>query len=1259
MPMTTRLSLYCDKLLEAGWLAALVVAPLFFNIYSSRVFEPDKATLVRSIALVMAGAWLVKFLETGWRATQSESARVNIGAALCARVRENPFTLPVAALVIVYTLATLFSIVPNISLWGSYQRLQGTYSTFSYIVISVIAASTLRTRAQLDRAVNTILAVSFPIAFYGLLQRFRLDPLPWGGDTVERIAAHMGNSIFVAAYLIMVFPLALARWLETLARVTRDANTRLVSRALSVVALAGLILAWLFDFTLGTALALAGLGATFAFALIAKKNVRDLLLLATYTILLATLTVALFFTQSRGPWLGLAGGLFTFIMLYALVRGARRVMLGTIALALLASALLVVFNLPASPLEPLKGLPYVGRLGRVFETESGTGRVRELIWQGALQLVLPHPPLWSPTTGDDAFNLLRPLIGYGPEAMYVAFNPFYPPELGRLEARTASPDRSHNETFDALVMTGLIGFSAYIFLFATMFYFGLKWLGFVRTSSERNAFITLWLTGGALMSLLLGVWRGWHFIGVALPFGMIIGFFVFLVAIALRRSEVSAPNADAARALWLCALLAALIGHFIEIHFGIAIVSTRTYFWFYLALLVILGTNKLATAPTPAPITVETPTRSARRKRRRANEASTPAKPVEASPVPVVAWTAVMTLIAVTLAYEFITNQVGTPNALQVVYYSLFVKEGQTSYGLALLFGFTWLMAGLIGLGEEYAAHTSREILVYEIALFIILTLTAWLWFVLLQTRLITQSGDLTSNLVTLLGWYYAALFIFIAAVAFGLWVDVTPRPVHWASARGLIVTPILLVVLPALIYLTNYSSVAADIHYKAGLNYDGVGAWNNSIEAYQRALALQPTQDFYALFLGRAYLESARVTNDVAQRAARIATAEKILLLAQQLNPLNTDHAANLARMNRIVAAMLNDPTERESRYAKSSEYYQVATRLSPNTAYLYNEWSQTYAQKGDGERARALLEKSLTIDDQYAQTYFLLGEYYRVTGETARAAEHYLRAIPGDPNPLAEPNGMPNANAMRILAQPAYWSRAVQAFQAASAQHPRATFPHIALADLYKRANQLDAARRALERAVEIAPNDVMVRLALVNFLSETGQIDTAVVAMRGLLDLLSPQRTPDLQRFQEFYGQLLTLQKQIEAVRKSPNDLAARRALAQTWKARGQPEFALPEYQALVRLAPQDYDAQKNIALLSLQLYQLDVAAHAIVQAAMLAPDNDKGMWQNLQIALDAYKMQRFAAARQAAQAALALAPQADKTTLQAWVNSLTGE
>ncbi len=62
-----------------------------------------------------------------------------------------------------------------------------------------------------------------------------------------------------------------------------------------------------------------------------------------------------------------------------------------------------------------------------------------------------------PDGREDPFNFLRPLIGYGPESMYVAYNRFYPPELTQVEKRNASPDRSHNETWDSLVITGVLG----------------------------------------------------------------------------------------------------------------------------------------------------------------------------------------------------------------------------------------------------------------------------------------------------------------------------------------------------------------------------------------------------------------------------------------------------------------------------------------------------------------------------------------------------------------------------------------------------------------------------------------------------------------------------------------------------------------------------------------------------------------------------------------------------------------------------------
>lgn len=1258
--MPTRLSVFCDKLLEAGWLAAIIVAPLYFDVYTSRVFEPDKASLVRSLALLMAGAWLVQRIEAGLPKTAlSESLR--------ATWHDNPLIPPTLAVVLVYLLSTVLSVAPNVSFWGSYQRLEGTYTTLAYIVIFLTTASALRTRAQLDRAINTAIVTSFPIAFYGILQHYQLDPLPWGGDTTVRVAANMGNAIFVGAYLIMIVPITLARLLETLARATAKTPARAGVIGLIAAAALGLLVLWMFDFTFAALGVFLFLSALLIYGIV-KANVRDALFIAAYATILPAQLVAIFFTQSRGPWLGIAGGLFVFVVLYALMRGARRVVLGSIVVAAAGILFLVVFNLPASPLTPLKQVPYIGRLGQIFDTEVGTNKVRELIWQGAVQLVLPHQPLWSPTTGDDAFNAIRPLVGYGPEAMYVAYNPFYPPDLAHYEARNASPDRSHNETFDSLVTTGLLGFGAYILLFISIFYYGLKLLGLIQTAGERTAFIALWLAGGFVAALGFGLWRGWNFIGVAMPAGMILGFFIFLIAKVLRTPDAVAQHrsVSAGNALWLTALIAAFIAHFIEIHFGIAIVSTRMYFWFFAALLVVIGLNKVAeaapsVAPAPRPVgepAVPPTAVPRRRQRRRTQDTARPAPRAddEVSATPTLAWTAIGVLILMTLAFEFITNQAGSTSAVEAVWRSLFNLGDNTSYGIFLLFALTWVMIGIIGLAGRREPHLQASTWVYDTLLFGVLSFTAVLWFVMFQTRMITVLGDLTGSFINLLSLYYVALFIVVAALATAFWFDVVPRPtLAFRYMLSALAAPALTLLVALGIYLTNYNGVQADILYKAGNNFDAQGVWDQSIAAYTSAFNLQPSQDFYALFLGRAYLEAARAAADPAKRAAYIQQSESTLLLAQRLNPLNTDHSANLARLNRIVAEMTSDPAEKAARYKKSSDYYAETIRLSPNTAHLRNEWYLTYFESGDRADAKKELDLSAQLDPLYPQTFLYLGDYYRAQNDPANAAANYLKALQLDPNALANPDGTLLNNAAAVLTLPEYFSRTVEAYRQSVAKDPTTPSPHYILADLYKRNGRLDLAQQEYQAAVKAAPKDLTANLMLANFFSENGQIDFAVNTMKNVMRLV-PTNRPDYARFQDFNTQLLAMQQAIQAAQKAPNDLEAHRALANRWKARGQPQFALPEYQTILKRAPQDYDAAKNLVLLNLQLDRLDAAQNALATAVALAPDNEKPLWQNAQVALNAQKAGQLAQALSAAQAMVALLPDADKPAAQAYLNFL---
>jgi hypothetical protein len=95
--MPTKLSRYAEGVMEAAWLAAIVTAPLFFNKYSSRIFEPDKATLLRSLALIMLLAWCIKIYDQVLVSRKRLSENITIKGLL-----KVPLVLPVSSLKIAF-----------------------------------------------------------------------------------------------------------------------------------------------------------------------------------------------------------------------------------------------------------------------------------------------------------------------------------------------------------------------------------------------------------------------------------------------------------------------------------------------------------------------------------------------------------------------------------------------------------------------------------------------------------------------------------------------------------------------------------------------------------------------------------------------------------------------------------------------------------------------------------------------------------------------------------------------------------------------------------------------------------------------------------------------------------------------------------------------------------------------------------------------------------------------------------------------------
>ena len=1104
--MPSRLSKYADAVMETAWLLALILAPLFFNVYTHRVFEPDKISLVRTVALFGLVAGVIKLFET-WRSGAGEQEGAS-GERISFWRR--PLVLPVLALLIAYLLSTALSVVARQSFWGSYQRLQGTFTMASYIVLFFLVLSALRRQEQWQRLQYTLIMVSLPIALYGIMQHYQLDPLPWGGDTVKRVAANMGNSIFLAAWLIMIVPLTLERLITATRRMLLDEEgstaDALMTGALLFVLLVQLV-AILFTQSRGPWIGLAA--GLYVFGLLfltglrqqagghKSMEARDVLLGAGMGLLgLAVVGIGLFAMGRLSGFLGgailltaLAVALALYLVPLFRRSGWRWLWLSFIVQSLVAAVLVVLLNLSPAFLPGFRDIPYMGRLAQLMDFEHGTGRVRVLIWRGVVDMMLkPHEPLAYPDGRTDPLNAVRPLIGYGPESMWVAYNRFYNPELGELERRNASPDRSHNETFDSLVNTGILGFLAYFALFLSLFYFALTWLGLIADRLSRYLFFILGISGAALGVIIPWLLGAPEFLGVGLPLGFVVGSLVYITWAAFRGSdEITALER---RHLLIIAIFATIVAHFVEIHFGIAIVSTRTTFFILAAALAVLGGGQLSLTSPQEPAAVRAQSRSKRKGKNRSQRRSAPVR--ETRHTGLAFWRLLLPLamllaiIMLVLSWDFTLGQIVSDSPLTIFFKLWFVHLSHgalvSGTGVFILVVFTVLVGLVLAVGEVWRPHERTGGALKAVLVGLALVLGTWLVSgVIFATRLVQlpattsvrQQADRMANNIVLF-----FVLISLAGVALALifiWNDRRPAG-KWAN-RPLLsgLSAVAMLVLALFMTLTvDLNLVRADVYFKIAQAAEAEGNLPAAVDEYRIASRLAPKEDYYLLFLGRSLLESARTARDEATRKALLDQSEEVLKRAQALNPLNTDHTANLARFFAAKSARLTDPAEKRMALETAADYYRIATTMSPNAAHLWNELGGVYMQLGELDKAREAFQRSLELDPRFFETYLRMGQLALQEENWQAAYDAYEQAVRLRPKDARGYSGMAYA-----LAKMGRTEEAIAANQQVLKLRPDDLGALQNLALLNQRIGEYDRALIYARQALEVAPETQKSRI------------------------------------------------------------------------------------------------------------------------------------------------------------------------------------
>ena len=194
----------------------------------------------------------------------------------------------------------------------------------------------------------------------------------------------------------------------------------------------------------------------FSLLLFERKFFKSPLINNLFLALALFFVITLIFTQIRGAFIGLAGGIFLFCLLSVLfLRGENKKLAFSCGIVLLLGFTSIILLFSARETNFVKNNYFLSRVTEITKfREAGSARERLLVWNIALK----------------AFQE-KPVFGYGPENFASAVNKYYDHRVGEREPWF---DRAHNQPLDILATGGIVLFSFYLFWLAAVIYFIFK-----------------------------------------------------------------------------------------------------------------------------------------------------------------------------------------------------------------------------------------------------------------------------------------------------------------------------------------------------------------------------------------------------------------------------------------------------------------------------------------------------------------------------------------------------------------------------------------------------------------------------------------------------------------------------------------------------------------------------------------------------------------------------------------------------------------
>jgi len=828
----------------------------------------------------------------------------------------------------------------------------------------------------------TALLIPLPaVCAFATIQRLGADPL-WGELTITRVGATSGNAVALGAYFVTLLPFLGYRLAALLSR--RPAPLLACAWHLGLLAWAGLCLVWS-----------AGRGPTVGLAagliMVGWVTLRRLprpALRLPHAVLglgaaLAGLALvggggwALFRLLGLGePYASFAACLAAFFCLIcgaivslALGRAPAWVRLALLWLAGLALIGASVLNLPSERaqavlpapvyqgLESWRTIPWVWRFSRLLDAGKSTGKVRAILWDGAVRQLRHGCVVTYPDGATDRLEGIRWLVGWGQETQALTFLQFYSPELAVLESADQRVDRLHNQTFDLLVTQGALGLAAWHALFLAGLVTCLRRIGFQAGWPQ----VVAWLLGGIAAAALVAYSGAYLWLGLAFPVGALVGM------------ACSIPGTAAARPTWQVhlssAVLAVLVGHLIEVQVGFPLVPSTINVFLALALVSRLG--DLEEQPEPA----------------------TPWEPPVLTLV--LTWPALALLNPIPYMLQ-LQSASQVPSVQTLVQNFLWSAHNSQSFDNPA--GACWLLAGWLGaaglawVAQPWTSGLLRRavwLLIPPLGVLAVVVAaagplrTAYFWVWLSDSTLrVPDAVDLVTagfmSLVLVYGLAGGIALVWLAAV-----LPRSPGPARGLGrSESLYLAPLVTGLAVLLVWNWSLKPAVADALYAQAQNVqknqaEQAGAaegWFLPVSTLEKVVKLAPSVDMYTSFLGEYLGRQASLTKEPADLAYLRGQARQYMVRARELAPLEPNNASNLGLVNlQLVRLLPEDDPRRAQLLAEAKQEYYRAVQLSPFNVPLIVEFGNRLIEDyQDLQGAESLYRDAIRKDPRYFGAYY-----------------------------------------------------------------------------------------------------------------------------------------------------------------------------------------------------------------------------------------------------------------------------------------------